>query len=221
MKKNIALIALCILWMGLIIISYFYFDIFVMKRIYALHLSAGNGSILWWLTNFGNGLYVILAVFLAGVISLMFIRHRVAIIGSIYLFVSVILTSLFCDVLKFILGRYRPSLYYDSGRKLYGFSFDVFSRHHWSRYESFPSGHTTIASALAIGIFLLLPKWRVPAIFYMVMIASTRVLRLDHYVSDVMAGMCLGAIGSFVLYRIFYQRLIQSQFLLNVKWIKQ
>ncbi|MFN2473021.1 MAG: phosphatase PAP2 family protein, partial [Sphingomicrobium sp.] len=65
-------------------------------------------------------------------------------------------------------------------------------RHDSSPYNSFPSGHTAGAVAVARAIGRDYPGIRVPALALAAGIAAVQVPRGKHYVSDVLAGAFIG-----------------------------
>ena len=68
---------------------------------------------------------------------------------------------------------------------------------------SFPSGHTTAATAAMLGLFLATPKrksW--PAILFALLMGLSRIYLGVHYFSDVLFGFVAGGIGAIVAYYI-------------------
>lgn len=106
---------------------------------------------------------------------------------SAYLFLSVALAGLVVNLIKPMVGRARPSLYLELG----AFHLDPWTFH--ARFASFPSGHSSAAGATAMGIALLFPPLRIPALIVALWLASTRVFVGSHYISDAVAGLMIGA----------------------------
>lgn len=103
-----------------------------------------------------------------------------------------------CGILKTLIGRARPILYFDE--QVSGFYGPGFNDAFWS----FPSGHVTIIFSLAFFIYWLRPKmgWFVfPAAFA---IALTRMVLLQHYASDIFATILMTGLGTYMVLR-FYQ----------------
>lgn len=119
-------------------------------------------------------------------------RERLARFG-LYLFCTVAATGILVNVLKVLFGRARPRLLFREDT--YGFGFFEFD----SSYLSFPSGHTTTAFAAAAALGAAFPRHR--WIFYVcgTIIALARVVLTSHYLSDILVGAWLGAVGSMVL----------------------
>ena len=106
---------------------------------------------------------------------------------SAYLFLSVGLAGLVVNLLKPMIGRARPSLYLELG---------AYHLEPWTlnfRFASFPSGHASVAGAAAMGIALLFPRLRAPVLILALWLATTRVFVGSHFMSDVFAGLMIGA----------------------------
>lgn len=112
----------------------------------------------------------------------------------VYVLFSVTLASLFSFILKHIIDRVRPFEAYDFLEKLSG-----------GGSPSFPSGHTTAAFALSVGLIYAYPKWYIiiPAIFWAVLAAYSRMSLGVHYPSDVLAGAFLGIGTALICTRIY------------------
>ena len=67
---------------------------------------------------------------------------------------------------------------------------------------SFPSSHATSAAAYATAASLAMPKAAIPLVAIAGTVAWTRVLQRQHYPSDVLAGIALGAITGFLTHRV-------------------
>ncbi len=124
-----------------------------------------------------------------------------------FLTVCVFVPNLIALVLKVLLGRARPDLFFQEG--LYGFF--GFQTH--SVYWSCPSGHTTTIMALAFGLSILFPKKTFAFIILALCIAATRILLLKHFMSDVMTASFLALIEvgliEWVTKRYQYFKLVQ------------
>lgn len=97
------------------------------------------------------------------------------------------------QVLKHLIGRARPRLTDNSifiGPSLR------------SGYDSFPSGHTTLAFCLACVLSQYFPRYRVPFYLFAVLASLERIEDLAHFPSDVLAGAILGlVVGKLLLLR--------------------
>ncbi len=105
---------------------------------------------------------------------------------SAYLFSVVAVSGITVLLLKALIGRNRPRLRESEGfLAFHPLSLD--NSHH-----SFPSGHATSLAALAIGLCLLFPRWRIAIAVLAALIALSRVSVGAHYPADVIAGLALG-----------------------------
>ncbi len=105
-------------------------------------------------------------------------------------FFAGLLTAIF----KPVFGRERPNQS-DGQTIFHGFT---------SQYESFPSGHATLAFAVASVVAMRTDGWIVPTVAYTLatMVAFDRVNDQKHFVADVFAGAAIGvAVGRFVVGR--------------------
>ena len=98
------------------------------------------------------------------------------------------------DELKFAFGRTWPETWINNNPSLIGngtYGFNPF--HGGSGYNSFPSGHTTAACAVAAVLWFAYPKLR-PLWVLMVAAVVIGLIGADyHFVSDIVAGGFLGA----------------------------
>lgn len=81
---------------------------------------------------------------------------------------------------------------------------------------SFPSGHTTSAFAVAVIVFLCLPrKYGIPALILAALISFSRLYIGVHYPTDVLAGFLIGTLTAVVVHafmlRLFRQRDLRRQ----------
>jgi len=114
--------------------------------------------------------------------------------AALFILSTTILSGILVNIVKVIFGRARPQLYADE--HLYGFfwgKMDVL-------YRSFPSGHATTAIAVWLAFALLFPRYRLWLITIGILIALSRVLLTQHYLSDVLVGGWLGAMTTLILY---------------------
>jgi undecaprenyl-diphosphatase len=110
-----------------------------------------------------------------------------------FLFTAIAAPSLFVTVVKRLIGRARPFV----GDQADPFLYMPFV---WrAAYASMPSGHATTAFAAAVAVGLLWPCLRAPMLVYALLIAVSRVVLNAHYVSDVVAGAIVGAVGALLV----------------------
>ena len=107
---------------------------------------------------------------------------------------AAIFASLMTAILKPTFGRERPDQ--SDGRTIFhGFS---------NQYKSFPSGHATMAWAVASVVAMRTDGWIVPTVAYTLatMVSFDRVNDQKHFVADVFAGAAIGvSVGRFVVGR--------------------
>ncbi|HRF56007.1 MAG TPA: phosphatase PAP2 family protein [Campylobacterales bacterium] len=106
----------------------------------------------------------------------------------LYLFWAVAGSGIVADILKFILGRARPELYFSE--QIYGAKFIGL----YALYFSFPSGHAATAFSLATAIAFFKPKFTVFLYSTAALIAFSRIAIGAHYMSDVVAGAYIGVV---------------------------
>lgn len=179
---------------------------------------ASRGAIGWpeqwrapfyFITDYGLSDWVLipsLAAFvlaLAGVLLLKRLARLVAIelaMLSAFVFLGVGLPGLIANLLKRVIGRGRPSEFEVSG----AFSFQHFFNG-W-QFQSFPSGHTTTAIALAFVVGFLWP--RLFALFFVigVVVGFSRIPVGMHYPTDVFAGFIVGMLGAYLVRNLFARR---------------
>jgi membrane-associated phospholipid phosphatase len=125
-----------------------------------------------------------------GLLLMLFGQRRMA-RGWLFFSVVIILSFILCTVLKFILARYRPELYFTQG--FYGFHF--FSLKH--SLNSMPSGHATLAFARCYALAKI-AKRKVLTILLLViasLIAFSRLVIVAHYPSDIILGAYIGLLS--------------------------
>lgn len=125
--------------------------------------------------------------------------HGVLLIAY-YLFTTVAFSGLLTNLLKFLFGRARPPIVPEG--------YVWFAQPFTADYDfaSFPSGHSTTAGALAVGLALLLPRLRVFILLAGLWIAISRPVLGVHFPSDMFAGFCLGGAFSWFYARSFARK---------------
>jgi lipid A 4'-phosphatase len=160
-----------------------------------------------FITQFGLGqgyLIVTALLFLAGRAAAALARSaalaarlRLLAWRALFLFAAVAGSGIAVDIVKLIFGRARPKLLFADG--IYGFSWGALRADYWS----FPSGHATTAGALAVGLSLLWPRlW---PLFWAaaLLVAASRIIITEHYLSDVVAGAACGGVIAWAIWRGF------------------
>lgn len=178
------------------ILSYFYLDIPA-----ALWFRGMNGSGFYrafkLLTRMGESQWYLAA----GLLSYLMLRRTKPAVASsgLLLFSSVALSGLAADLVKILLGRARPKLFFSES--VYGFDLLHFE-HAWI---SFPSGHSATAFSVASTLCILFPQYRIVFFLWAALIAFSRVATTQHYLSDVLAGSLLGAASTAFLFHRYFK----------------
>jgi undecaprenyl-diphosphatase len=161
------------------------------------------------ITDFGKDSYVLMSLgagLIAIVLAFPLLRgasrpRLLRFAGHVeYLFFAVALPVAFTEVVKNVVGRGRPFV----GGKANPFNFQPF--HGAEPYFSFPSAHSVTAFALALGIAMIWPQWRIPAFIYAILIATSRLAILAHHPSDVVGGTVIGLVGALAVRHWFAAR---------------
>jgi membrane-associated phospholipid phosphatase len=106
----------------------------------------------------------------------------------LFVFVSIALSGLLADLIKYTLGRYRPKMLFQDG--LYGFVL----LHADYGMTSFPSGHANTIAALALALYWLFPRYGLLYLCIAVLVSASRVIIDAHFLSDVVVGAYLGIV---------------------------
>lgn len=114
--------------------------------------------------------------------------------GSLLMLSTMAVGGLIVLLLKRSVARARPELYFEKG--IYGLG-ESFSR--VQQFNSFPSSHTYAAFAVAVVLSILAPRWRVAFLLLAALVAMSRLVNLDHYLSDVMTAAGIAVLVGHVL----------------------
>lgn len=167
-------------------------------------------SLFRWITRWGESDWILIPSLtgagLAWLLSLA-TRDRLRdwakqlLIVSSFIFLGVGVPSLVATLLKRIIGRARPQEWTAEAPL-------SFTPWNWSAYsyQSFPSGHSTTAFSLALTIAFLWPRSFWPMLGVAALIAISRIVLGQHYVTDITAGAVLGTLGAFAVRNFFVSR---------------
>ncbi|WP_316859451.1 phosphatase PAP2 family protein [uncultured Cohaesibacter sp.] len=181
--------------LSLIVLSFLFFD--TMAGHWQPLLPEWLYSIFRTISRFGksdytlipSGLLVIVIAFLppgATRYAVRSILYRFQMLG-LFIFVAIAGSGLLNNLIKVMFGRARPKFFGELGP----YFFDPPGINHG--YQSFPSGHSATAGAMAIIMVLLFPKQKRLWLFLAGMIAFSRIMVGAHYPSDTVAGFAFGA----------------------------
>ncbi|MEB3206134.1 MAG: phosphatase PAP2 family protein [Vampirovibrionales bacterium] len=121
--------------------------------------------------------------------------------ASLLSLISLLTSGLLVNALKILAGRHRPLHWLRDG--VYGFEPLQGLMHN---VNSFPSGHSQVAGCVTTSLCLLFPRFCGLWITLGSLIVISRVIELDHYPSDVVAGSALGVAMTLWIYRLASQR---------------
>ena len=120
-------------------------------------------------------------------------RWRVHAWRAAFVFVNVAVSGLAADIIKVVVARARPKLFLSHGE--FGFEWFRWGSDHWS----FPSGHVATATALALSLTTIWPRfwpaWWAAAL----LVWSSRVIIGAHYPSDLIGGFYLALLTWWVV----------------------
>lgn len=171
-------------------------------------VTGGSGRSLFWrsLSRLGKSDWMLIPSGLAAIV-LYVMRPRLAAIGcrdvggslrvAFFFFVAVAATGIVAVIFKYGLGYPRPSVVGAYGPHFFALDPD---------YASFPSGHSTSAAAMAMAGTLLWPPAGLLLWPLALMIGLSRIMVNGHHLSDVIAGLSLGAWGTVLIARAFARR---------------
>lgn len=120
------------------------------------------------------------------------------------LLLAFITSGLTAQVLKRIFHFPRPKAFFEAQGTVYSnFVADVTL----SGYNSFPSGHTATAFALATCLVITFKKQRlaVPCLIGALIVAYSRVYLGQHFLMDVTLGASIGVFNALIAHRIVYK----------------
>ncbi len=108
---------------------------------------------------------------------------------AVFLISTVSISSIISLILKYTIDRPRPFISYDFIEKLsVGGS------------PSFPSGHTAEATAFALAVCIIYPRWYIiiPSLTWAILVGYSRMSLGVHYPSDVLAGVIIGVLSAYL-----------------------
>ncbi|MEI8186524.1 MAG: phosphatase PAP2 family protein [Chlorobiaceae bacterium] len=183
----------------LCVLSYIFTDIHVALWFHSLNNRVAN-DVFTIITDFGESQWYLAAGVLLFVVFRK--RNRLRAYSGLFLSLSVAVSGISADIIKYIAGRARPILFFSE--HLYGFN----SFHYEYEWTSFPSGHATTALSAAVVFSILFPKWRILFICAGILIAFSRIFLVQHYLSDVISGSFLGLFSTVMLYHYYFKKKI-------------
>lgn len=168
----------------LIIACYLWIDKPVALFFHDLNLKTQAPWLLWF-TEAGKAVLYVTVFFL---LMLFFRFIKIDIKKEMqmrFLLLCVLIPNVICLFLKTLLGRARPELWFTEQQ--YGFFGVKFNKLYWS----FPSSHASTVMGLTVGACILFPRYKVFFLLSGLFIMASRVVLLQHYVSDIVAAVIL------------------------------
>jgi membrane-associated phospholipid phosphatase len=187
-----------ILLLSVTFFSYWYIDQALALYIDQSSLNTSN-YLFKRITQIGDSSYAITGSLLLFIIYRK--RNKRFARQNLYILSAVVASGLIVDMIKVIAGRMRPELLIEN--HLYGFTGVKFE----SAFYSFPSGHSATAFAFFMALTFMNPKYKVYFLIAAFLVAVSRIVLMQHYLSDVLIG---SAIGSFTAYWIYYAYYLQA-----------
>lgn len=120
--------------------------------------------------------------------------------GVYFIFTTIAFSGLLTLLLKNIFGRVRPNA--NDGSAIWqSFPFEG-----GYDYLSFPSGHSTTAGAIAMIIYFFAPRFAPLGFAFAIWIAFSRLGVGAHYPADILAGLAVGIIFTWIYARSFARK---------------
>jgi membrane-associated phospholipid phosphatase len=193
-----ALLAALVVVIGFSLFSYYYLDIPV--AIYCKSIGPIPKNIFNFLTEFGRSTWYLVFC----VIMFFYFRYLARNVEwsnkFLFIFLSISISGILTDIIKFICGRYRPDALFEINQ--YGLTFFE----HTFIKTSFPSGHSNTITALMLALYFLYPRYWTVYTMIAIVVISSRVVLCDHYLSDVIFGSYLAILTTTYLKSIFYRK---------------
>ena len=185
--------AACALWIDLPL------AVWIQKSV-----SEGVDQSFEWVGELGeSGHYIVMALafYVVGLVGLargwrnpLRVSYAAMARGSLLMLSTMAVGGLVVLLLKRTVARARPELFFEKG--IYGLG-EAFSRA--QQFNSFPSSHTYAAFSVAVVLGILAPRWRWVFLLLASLVAISRVVNLDHYLSDVMTAAGIAVLVGHVL----------------------
>ncbi len=169
----------------LIILTYHYVDKPVALYFHQLHLNHYTTLALHLVTALGKWALYIGLFFLLGLYFRYIKKNKVYEQRVSYLFICIACTNFIASVVKVIVSRARPALFFED--HLFGFYWLKMNNLFWS----FPSGHAITVGALAASLGFLFPRYFYCYLLGALFVIATRIILEFHYLSDVLSGFYL------------------------------
>jgi membrane-associated phospholipid phosphatase len=194
---TIIILFLCLL---LSVIAYFYWDIPL--SLYCKGLGRSVLDIAEIVTIWGESRWYYMILVPAFIYFWFLAKNKLWSKRILFIFISLSASGLISIPIKWLVGRYRPSMLEKGffGFNYFGVGYEL---------TSFPSGHTITAFSLAAAVSILFPRLSILAFVAAVSIGISRILITSHYLSDVIAGAGIGILSTMIVKYIFDRKKIE------------
>jgi membrane-associated phospholipid phosphatase len=145
-----------------------------------------ESQVLQWTTELGESTWWLVPAAILFTVAAIQKRHNLA-RWAFAMIAAVGGSGLLAAGAKFLAGKTRPKLWFSEG------DFGFYPLTYGYDYASMPSGHATTAGAAAVILALALPRFAPVILPLGFALAATRVAIHAHYLSDICAGLALGA----------------------------
>lgn len=156
------------------------------------NVSPGVDHVFEWIGeagDSGNYAWAVLIVYIAALAALRRGRdgawiggYERVVRGALLLMAAWIAGGIVTGLLKQVVARARPELFFEQG--IYGLGHPFQGK----PFNSFPSSHALTAFVLAAAIAVVAPRWRWAVYTLAVLAAVSRLVNLEHFASDVAAS---------------------------------
>lgn len=189
-----------------VVLSYFLLD--VPLALFCKKLDKRVTDFFGIITEFGISTWYLVGSFGLFLIFSLVYRKQLYAYRALFLFGSIAGSGIIANIIKIIIGRYRPEMLFEKG--LYGFNFFNCTY----GLTSFPSGHTATIFSLAFALSLFFPRYRILLFCFALAVGLSRVIITSHYLSDAVGGAYVGVISVFLLRQGFFllERKVSSGF---------
>jgi membrane-associated phospholipid phosphatase len=182
----------------LVAVSYFYWD--KPLTLYCNELGRPVRDIAEIVTIWGDSLWYYIILVPAFICFWFLAKNKLWSKRILFILISLSASGLISTLIKWFLGRYRPSEFLKK-EDLFGFNFFGIGY----GLTSLPSGHTVTAFSLAAAVSILFPRAGIAAFIIAISIGMTRIILTSHYLSDVIAGAGIGILST-LLVKYFFDR---------------
>lgn len=208
MMKNFPLLlkkALALFLCGVVLVIFCYY--IIDKPVAILMSYRGSHTHLFSFFNFASNLVYLFAGLLYLIFIGRFIYQKTQNWDYIILAVtnSFVIAAYLKDQLKFVFGRPLPITFL----KTHTYAFQFFHGH--TGYNSFPSGHMAVAMAAMFTLWQLYPPHRWLYFIPVLIVGFSLIFLNYHFVGDVIAGGVLGALVSFFVVHISFDKPIKEK----------